>query len=333
MECRNGRDLLNGLEANHGYGHKMDVRHPLYPPPPPAYTCSPWFDTRVFYVRFTGFMVDDSNPPDRLTVSYFPLVPDTVVKINGGRSSDFSDCCVSAQLRRDRADRRSEEATYVNTDSVKISGTVGFEMCDGDDLLLSGVLELSSVEGAGGAKGREKNYWGIKCESHMPAAPARGGSVFKGRGRYAVLEKRVPTVDVYVAGSYAGQPVILTDTVQLFSPRKYNKKAMMMLDTIPEYESTEKKNNGAFFDSLQVPEDNGVDKDDHFSTNYGPKSMYPLSKVDYMGSEDGELPWFNAGIRVGVGISLGFCIGVGLGVGMLISSYQTTTRKLKRRFF
>ena len=48
--------------------------------------------------------------------------------------------------------------------------------------------------------------------------------------------------------------------------------------------------------------------------------------------EDGELSWFNAGVRVGVGIGLGIFVGVGIGVSLLARSYQTTTRKFKRRF-
>lgn len=53
--------------------------------------------------------------------------------------------------------------------------------------------------------------------------------------------------------------------------------------------------------------------------------MYP--------GEDGQLTWFNAGVRVGVGIGLGMCLGVGIGVGLLMRSYQATTRNFRRRFF
>lgn len=46
-----------------------------------------------------------------------------------------------------------------------------------------------------------------------------------------------------------------------------------------------------------------------------------------MDGEDGEMSWFNAGVRVGVGIGLGICVGVGVGVGLLVR----TTRNLRRR--
>lgn len=60
--------------------------------------------------------------------------------------------------------------------------------------------------------------------------------------------------------------------------------------------------------------------------------MY-CQKTGYdVGMEDGELSWFNAGVRVGVGIGLGIFLGVGIGVSLLARSYQTTTRKFKRSF-
>ena len=47
--------------------------------------------------------------------------------------------------------------------------------------------------------------------------------------------------------------------------------------------------------------------------------------------EDGEMSWFNAGVRVGVGIGLGVCVGLGIGVGLLVRTYQSTSRNLRRR--
>lgn len=55
-------------------------------------------------------------------------------------------------------------------------------------------------------------------------------------------------------------------------------------------------------------------------------------KMRYV-DEDGQLSWFNAGVRVGVGIGLGMCLGVGIGVGLLMRSYHATTSNLRRRFF
>lgn len=51
----------------------------------------------------------------------------------------------------------------------------------------------------------------------------------------------------------------------------------------------------------------------------------------YMEGEDGELSWFNAGVRVGVGIGLSVCLGIGIGVGILVKTYQGATRNFRRR--
>lgn len=59
-------------------------------------------------------------------------------------------------------------------------------------------------------------------------------------------------------------------------------------------------------------------------------SMY-WRRTEYMDVEDGELSWFNAGVRVGVGIGLGICVGIGIGVGLLARTYQSTTRNFRRR--
>lgn len=65
---------------------------------------------------------------------------------------------------------------------------------------------------------------------------------------------------------------------------------------------------------------------------YG-KMEHDFYAQDMYPGEDGQLSWFNAGVRVGVGIGLGMCLGVGIGVGLLMRSYQTTTRNFRRRFF
>ena len=51
------------------------------------------------------------------------------------------------------------------------------------------------------------------------------------------------------------------------------------------------------------------------------------------GADDGELSWFNAGVRVGVGLGLGICIGVGIGVVIIVRTYQSTRRTVRRHLF
>jgi len=78
---------------------------------------------------------------------------------------------------------------------------------------------------------------------------------------------------------------------------------------------------------LQITESevDDYDCDGKIGNGFYSQEMYP--------GEDGQLSWFNAGVRVGVGIGLGMCVGIGIGVGLLMRSYQTTTRNFRRRFF
>lgn len=85
---------------------------------------------------------------------------------------------------------------------------------------------------------------------------------------------------------------------------------------------------------LQVAEEpeNEECKDHH----YYPDMMEDIEGVEE--GEDGELSWFNAGVRVGVGIGLSVCLGIGIGVGLVVKAYQGTSgnfriRRRHRRLF
>jgi hypothetical protein len=77
--------------------------------------------------------------------------------------------------------------------------------------------------------------------------------------------------------------------------------------------------------SVQVTEYGSYKQDYH--GEYGDMYM----RREYADGEDGEMSWFNAGVRVGVGIGLGVCVGLGIGVGLLVRTYQSTTRNFRRR--
>ncbi|CAA0830669.1 Uncharacterized protein SHERM_26061 [Striga hermonthica] len=132
------------------------------------------------------------------------------------------------------------------------------------------------------------------------------------------------------AGCCSGAPVILMKTV-LVSPRRKVRHGVT-LDAIPEDEEIGKEQmnlcNGVVRQrKLQLMPADMDEYDSDGKVSYGNYSeeMYP--------GEDGQLTWFNAGVRVGVGIGLGMCLGVGIGVGLLMRSYQATTRSFRRRFF
>lgn len=301
-----GKDYDSAVkDESPNYG-RMIIMHPLYLP-----KLSPWLDLKVFYIRICNCEVDESTS-DHLTVNHIPLHPDTVLEVNGRRSSIYSDC-VSSHLRRDRVDKKSEEATFVSTDNIRITGSVRFEVFDKEDLLLTGVLELCCDKSADGDSiGRQKK-WSIKCESLM----SNGVNFLRGK-QYKCPELHLPTIEVYIAGCFSGSPIVLTKTVKL-GMHKRNQKSV--LDSIPEDDTVEMKN-----DALQLSDFHDYSFDNHSSTDYS--SLYARS--EYFEDEDGDLSWFNAGVRVGVGISLGICLGVGVGVGLLIRSYHATSKNFKR---
>lgn len=277
---------------------------------------------RVFYLRVNRCEVDESML-DTLTLTHTPLTPDTILDVSGAdRQPGISKGSVSFALRRDRVDKRSEEATFVCTATVRVSGSVRFEVQSKDDRIIVGILEACDcdVDDSKGGGATTKN-WAMKCQ-----VPTQRGSGFLrcGCGGW----EKPPVVEVYVAGLFRDTPVVFTRAMQLRFRRRRQVKAFMdpipecgeqvedMKETPPEHEPEESESEYRCYkpdpdddDSLYVTRSDGVDD----------------------GKEYSELSWFTAGVRVGVGISLGICLGVGIGAGLLARSYQSTSRTLKRR--
>ncbi|KAL5185695.1 Uncharacterized protein HKD37_17G049116 [Glycine soja] len=332
------------------------IKYSPYKPCTMISLSSPWFVLRVFYVRVCGIQVDESTP-EFLSLNHIPLSPDTLLEVNGVRSSIYSDGEESSVLRRDRVDKKSEEATFVNTDSIRFTGSMKFEVYDKENCILSGVLEMSNSNGFVGESRSGVKRWSMNCQTEM----SPGCGFFKGK-HVAVPELPCPEIEVYVAGCFSGTPIILTKTLQLNCRKKHNRK--FALDSIPEYGTTECqkdvsdhgldlqvrirkqplqicKGKAAYNDPpsylykarAEEALGNGVVDYRSFKPEQAEdyNSMY-CQRTIYVDEEDGELSWFNAGVRVGVGIGLGLCVGVGIGVSLLVRSYQATTRNFKRRF-
>ncbi|XP_078163417.1 uncharacterized protein At1g01500-like [Carex rostrata] len=283
-------------------GRKI-IMHPLY-----TQRSSPWLDLCIFYIRISNCELNSSTP-DHLTLNHIPLSPDTIIEVNGTRSSIYTEW-ISSSLRRDRVDKDSEEATFVTTDSMRMTGSVRFQVFDKDDLLLTGDLELNNDHGNGMKK------WAIKCQSTVAC-----NGFLKGQ------EGLHPVIELYVAGSFSGTPIVLTNTVQLGLRKKTHRK--IMLQTIPEYEMVEEQQKSRH-DTLKVSEyqDHKLDSDTDTENN---NIYYAREGSEFLEGEDEEISWFNAGVRVGVGIGLGVCVGIGIGVGLMVSTYQSTTRNFRRR--
>lgn len=276
-----------------------------------------WLDLRVFYVRVSKCEIDDSTP-QYLTLNHVPLDCNTLLEVNGVRTGIYSDG-VSTLLRRDRIDKESEEVTFVSTDSVRMTGSVKLEVFDKDVHVLSGALELCNGNGFTGADSRNQDQcWSLNCDLDLLV----GSVLLKGNHP----ESGSPSIEVYVAGCFSGSPIILTKTLLLGHKRKqFMRKAM--LDSIPEYEATaSQKDDSSSIYGMQVTEQQNCDPEMEDYSHHHPGR-------EYTEGGDGELSWFNAGVRVGVGIGLSICVGVGIGVGLLVKTYQGTTRNFRRRLF
>ncbi|KAF2305919.1 hypothetical protein GH714_008868 [Hevea brasiliensis] len=228
----------NGLLDN---GHTT-TRHTPYQPSIKVPT--PWLDLRVFFVRVSKCEIDDSTP-EFLTVNHIPLHPDMLFEVNGIRISVNSDG-PSIVLRRDRLDKKSEEATFVSTDSIRINGSVKFER------------------------------WSMNCESDVTV-----GTSFLKEKQYLGSDSALPTVEVYVAGSFSGTPIILSKTLQLCFCQKQIRKGM--LDYIPEYEATE----GLDYVSSRIPLQMS-EYSNHKPENEEDNHLYSAG-TEYLEGEDGEL--------------------------------------------
>ncbi|CAJ2662827.1 uncharacterized protein At1g01500 [Trifolium pratense] len=281
-----------------------------------------WLEIRLFYVRISPCLID--SVPESLTLCHPKREIGFSLVINGSPIP----ATVSAPpltLRRDRIDKESAEVTYVSTDNVRITGGAEFEVYEKDVLFLCGSLERLDADWGNGSG------WDMDC--HVAV-----GSIGKGCSAFfrPKLGVSAPSVEVYVAGCCSGVPVILSKTISMSPRRRVPRHAI--LDAIPEDEEMNVMDkdhvsgvNGLIpHPKLQVTGSAGSEVDDYDLDGKMANGFY--SQEMYLG-EDGQLTWFNAGVRVGVGIGLGMCVGIGIGVGLLMRSYQTTTRNFRRKFF
>lgn len=315
-------------KGTHGQGQPAVPRagaHLKKKPAAPPSGARGWFEVRLFYVRVSSCPLEGA--PQSLTLRHHHRTVGVALEINGTRIPPAES--VSLTLRRDRVDKESAEATYVSTDNVRTTGTLDFEVCyDEETLLLCGALERLEQ---GPDHQVVKEIWGMDCSSAIGPGGCPFGKV--GKQQQQDFSSGPPSLEVYVAGCCGGSPIILTKTVQLVSRRKPHRRGT--LDVIPEDEDeTEKVQIKSIVlsghHSHQISEGRDYDElDEKAEPNLG--SFY--SEGGYIEGEDGELTWFNAGVRVGVGIGLGMCLGIGIGVGLLMRTYQATTRTFRRRLF
>ncbi|CAK9134380.1 unnamed protein product [Ilex paraguariensis] len=278
-----------------------------------------WFEIRLFYVRIAPCAIH--TVPDHLTLRHLRREIGVSLEINGNLILPSDSASIT--LRRDRVDKESSEVTYVSTDSVRVTGAIEFEVHEEDELILCGSLERMEANWSNGSVGNDlKTGWSMDC--YTAATIASGSSAFF-KPKLGVCS---PSIEVYIAGCCSGVPVILTKTILISPRRKVSRQRI--LDSIPEDEvigDEQRCGSGLVRRKTQITETDVGDyeSDGKIGHGYFAEDMYP--------GEDGQLSWFNAGVRVGVGIGLGMCLGVGIGVGLLMRSYQATTRSFRRKFF
>ena len=225
-------DLLSEISAGQKNGRAALLGYSVA-----ASQAQSWFDVRVVYVRVTGCPRGDA--PDSLTMRFLARSIGTALEVNGGRISPSEEA--SLVLKRDRIDTETLEATYVSTDNLRASGSLGFEVYNKEEALLSGAVEQSQpVADAQDYKGHEvvrtlrkstKLGWRMDCS----CAVGSSGCVFlKGRHDYPNVSLAHPVMEVCVVGRIGRTPVILTQIVQISARRRLNHKTT--LDAIPETE-------------------------------------------------------------------------------------------------
>ncbi|XP_071735923.1 uncharacterized protein At1g01500-like [Rutidosis leptorrhynchoides] len=281
---------------------------------------SGWLEIRLFYVRITPCAVN--TVPEHLTLRNLRREIGVSLEINGFRVPSANTALVT--LRRDRVDKESSEVTYVSTDNIRVTGAIEFEVIDDEsddrDMILCGSLERI-----------EPNWTNGSFENgHGVTGSKTGWSMDFYAANLSKFGSSSPSIEVYIAGCCSSVPVILTKTIQV-SPRRRGCNRHVMLDAIPEDEEVDKglvRENGVVR-QRKLPH-TGEEANEYESERKVGPSYY---SEDMYYDEDGQLTWFNAGVRVGVGIGLGMCLGIGIGVGLLMRSYQATTRNFRRRFF
>ncbi|KAK9099624.1 hypothetical protein Syun_026669 [Stephania yunnanensis] len=198
-------------------------------------------------------------------------------------------------LNRHREDAFMSESIYVNTDTIRFRGScLPFEVrLQGSVVVLSGTLRVKENGICGGIDNSKEDCkkWIMECK--------RGGGADE-----QISGSNILLVDAYFAGRSAGKPVLLNCFAEL------NKKTDWRgLDCIHEGEEIKD------FHSKQEQEEKLVKEFDKHKITDAQESN--ADEEEMYAEEEGQLSWFNEGVRVGIGLGVGLSIGVGVSLGLL----------------
>jgi len=272
-----------------------------------AKTGKQWLDIKVFCMRLNASGFSKSvQIPESLTLHFLPRSNAVALEINERRFHPSSSAFLA--LQRNRVEEKSEgEIIYVGMDTIRTSDDLCFEVYLRDEPLIFGTLEkrqdLSEDL-------MPKTTWTVDCSSRLEYS-----------SKWSLDAMSIPTVDVYVAGRISGSPIILTQTLQLLPRRKRVRHCT--LDVIPEGNETA--------ESCSDLSDTEPEYDDSESSFAESNSSCDCdfdweSRMEER--EKQEDSWIDSGLRLGIGFGLGLC----LGVGLLVSSFQGTSRTLRKQF-
>jgi len=276
------------------------------------------FEAQAFFIRTKGAGNMDSWP-DVLTIQEVVSDEEGVEgEKQKSRARPKGKGRIKFHLRRDKP------CCYVSTESWAVTERTTFELCDEGDVWLICVLAQAERDG--------RKTWTLECrmgEEEDPSldTPPRWGM----------------HIEVSLVGKCSDCPCFLSQTTHTTRRINNNRNAprsaaaianggkpLVAIEEENELVAPATPKHSELSEGVPVPT-HSVLLTERFEETYkalgGKGSLVDGAEV----GENGDITWFNAGLRIGVGVGLGVCLGAGLGAGILLRSYQYTANSLKRR--
>ncbi|KAL5698573.1 hypothetical protein ACHQM5_029597 [Ranunculus cassubicifolius] len=258
----------------------------------------PSFEFKVIYMRIISISSLDMQQTS-MTINFPPRDPQTCLQINGIKI--HSNEKTSRTLNKHREDAFMSESVFVNTDRIKFKGKfLPFEVqIDG----CSSVLVYGGLKRKEGVEIKDECMWDMECREGD-----FGGKEFNGG-----------FVDAYVAGRCLGKPLLLNEVVEL----KKWKDLDCFLEDDGTKSDTSKDMEAKCIQQLEI-------KNSAEQVNLNAEKCAEEEEEGPTLVEEGELSWFNAGVRLGIGLGVGMSLGVGVGLGLIMRTYSATSGVLKK---
>ncbi|PIA43246.1 hypothetical protein AQUCO_02000583v1 [Aquilegia coerulea] len=255
----------------------------------------PIFEFKVIYMRISSNLSDMQMQSCMNLV--FPLRDSqSCLQVNGIKIHPNER--TSRPLNKHREDAFMSESVFVNTDRIKFKGKyLPFELqIQGSSVLVSGVLRRKEGD----------DICGVKDECMLIMEPMKN--------QFEVKEFNGGSVDVYFAGRCSEKHFLLNGVVEL--------KEWKGLECIPHADDKTKSKSSKDWKanpSIGEVEHKGNIKNEELQVDD------LMAREEEMIAEEGELSWFNAGVKLGIGLGVGMSLGVGVGLGLIIRTYKSSS--------